>query len=77
MRCCLTLQSDRSNTLVCVYRDTEWNEFIVYYVIDGKKDEPSSYHTLGDSSEDKADAIAQAHVMAVRHADLLPLKARK
>jgi len=77
MRCCLTLQTVRPNTLVRVYRDTDWGEFITYYVIDGEKDEPSSYHALGDSSEDKADAIAQAYVMAGMPANHLPQIARK
>ena len=71
-----TTCNTRTGVVIKVYKDTEWGEYIVYFVIDGEKDEPSSYHTCGDSSQDKADALAQMYRFADAAEYLIPLKAR-
>ena len=72
-----TTSTTRPGVDIKVYKDTEWGEYIVYFVIEGKRDEPSSYHTLGDSSTDKAEAIATMLGMATWVESLIPLKARQ
>lgn len=66
-----SLPTVRPGTVAAVYRDSEWNDWIVYLVINGKKDEPSSYHT-----DSKADALAYLPTMAGVALERLPVTAR-
>lgn len=38
-------------------KDLEWEEYIIKVYINGKEDEPSSYHSMGITKDDKQDAL--------------------
>lgn len=66
-----TVPAQRSDTVAAVYRDTEWNEWIVYLVIDGRRDEPSSAHC--DSLAEAMDTLPSFAALPVER---LPRRAR-
>jgi hypothetical protein len=43
-----------------VYRDSEWQEYIVQHYVNGKLHQLASYHTLGISAECKVEALQHA-----------------
>lgn len=71
MRRIASLPTERADTVAAVYRDSEWNEWIVYLVINGKKDEPSSAHC-----DCREEAMFSLSTFAAIPAERLPVTAR-
>jgi len=51
-----TLSSENGNKQAKIYRDSEWQEYIVEFYIDNNKQENASSHT-----DDKEDAFSTAN----------------
>lgn len=51
----LVTRVEHGNRVAQVYRDTEWDEFVVEFWVDGERREQADYHT-----DDRDDAISTA-----------------
>lgn len=51
----------KTATYAKVYKDLDWNEYIVEFYKDGVHQSSADYHTLGGTSSDKADAVGTAN----------------